>query len=580
LNTSSTSALNNSSTTYKKIKNKKSKSKNQKPIGNLTECPTEYRPPEWLTSTKPRKSPYVPQVGDEVVYFRQGHELYVNSVRNSGTYELDMASLPWNQENIKDLIGVQEFCSVVGMKYEIRPPRLVCLKLAIINPITGEITGTKFSIKYHDMEHVVDFVILKQFYDSALEKNWRRKDHFKCIIEDQWYTGLIEAKEPFQEEYPESLFQCLKVVWDEEGQTEMLSPWDLEPLSGINARKSKPASSAQVPHNGDPVTSEELKSLLYTPKRGEWPEEGREAECARILVGLEKIMELSLAEHFNYPVDLDAYPSYAILIPYPIDLNTIKERLENNYYRRLNSILYDIRLIEKNASKFNEKKSEIVNKANLLTSILTEFVSDSLCTNPIPIYKRLSKDRNNLTIIENEENEEDEDIENNHDTNNVNNQGQRVTRRRVESGNLNQSNPTTSSSTKHRSFNLRKRESNLDDTKLYLDISFSKTTPSLWWRNACKKLINDIIKHRDSEPFRNPVDLEEYPDYTSVVAQPMDFSTIRHNLTYNFYEDLSDFDKACKLIFKNSRSYNTNKRSAVIILFKLSDSSLFADILT
>jgi len=74
----------------------------------LKECPVEYRPPEWLTSTKPKKSPYLPQMGDEVVYFRQGHELYVKAVREAGAYELDKEVMPWETHEI----DVMEYCKV------------------------------------------------------------------------------------------------------------------------------------------------------------------------------------------------------------------------------------------------------------------------------------------------------------------------------------------------------------------------------------------------------------------------------------------------------------------------------------
>jgi hypothetical protein len=123
-----------------------------------------------------------------------------------------------------------------------------------------------------------------------------------------------------------------------------------------------------------PVTPDELKSLIYIPVEYEWPSCGRDEECDRILAGLERIMELLIAEYFNYPVDLDAYPHYAIIIGYPIDLNTIKQRLENRYYRRINSIQWDVRIIENNATRFNERKSDIVRQASLLTELLLEFI--------------------------------------------------------------------------------------------------------------------------------------------------------------------------------------------------------------
>lgn len=273
--------------------------------GNLKECDPSFRPPEWLTSTKPKKSPYMPQVNDEVVYFRQGHELYVNEVKLKNEYEIEEKSLPWIKH--KNHIGVQEFCLVINMKIEIKPPRLVCLRLKIVS---GASAGTEFTIKYHDMAHVVDFVVLKQFYERGMEHNWKPNDRFKCIIDDIWYVGQIESKKPLDELYPDSPFQCLCVNW-QTGESEQFSPWDLEPVCGVNSRKSKCPAQTDPPINGEQVTLDEMKSLLYVPNGQEWPTLGRDYECERILTGLEFIMELSIAEYFNFPVDLDAFPAYA-----------------------------------------------------------------------------------------------------------------------------------------------------------------------------------------------------------------------------------------------------------------------------
>ncbi len=56
---------------------------------------------------------------------------------------------------------------VIGMKYEIRPPRLCCLKLAIMDPETNQLTGENFSIKYHDMNDVVDFLVLRHTFEAS-----------------------------------------------------------------------------------------------------------------------------------------------------------------------------------------------------------------------------------------------------------------------------------------------------------------------------------------------------------------------------------------------------------------------------
>lgn len=436
--------------------------------------------------------------------------------------------------------------------------------------LKGTLTGVKFSIKYHDVDNVPDFVILKQFYDLAMEKNWRAKDRFRCIIDDRWYLGTINVRKPFEDTYPDSQFQCLNIEW-EDGQPDMLSPWDLEPLAGggANVRKSKPVLAAdQLPTNGEEVTADELKALVYVPSdvHGvEWPEHGRDEECLRILAGLEKIMELSVAEHFNYPVDLEAFPTYAMVIPYPIDLNTIKERVANHYYRRVNSIQWDVRKIEQNAEKFNEKSSDIVRKASLLTEVLLEFINDPYCSDPMTIYKDISSRNSKLRSSTHNTSQDDSMMNVDHDDSEQEQYEEGLTTmgRRTRRSNTNLNNIAVGSGSR---FNLRRRTvpPNLNETQNYLNMSMSHTTPELWWRKVCKRLINDIMKHQDSFPFRNPVDLDECPDYLQKVEKPIDLSLIRNRLNLNLYPGIKEFDEDCRQVFINSKIYNTKKNSPVI----------------
>ncbi len=58
----------------------------------------EYRPTGWLTDTIPRRAPFVPQMGDEIMYFRQGHELYLNAVKLKKVYEVNPKNnQPWHK---------------------------------------------------------------------------------------------------------------------------------------------------------------------------------------------------------------------------------------------------------------------------------------------------------------------------------------------------------------------------------------------------------------------------------------------------------------------------------------------------
>ncbi|KAK9743640.1 Bromodomain [Popillia japonica] len=193
-------------------------------IEKIKEVPENYKPSDWLAETMPKKVPYFPQMGDEVVYFRQGHQLYVTAVQTKKVYEMNAKDFPWIKNQLKDC----EFVKIVGIKYEIRPPRLCCLKLALLDR-DGRLTGNVFTVKYHDMPDVIDFFVLKQTYEVAISRSWNAGDRFRCMIDDAWWVGEVVSKSPVSEDFSDSLFMCYEIRWDN-GEFERMSPWDMEPL--------------------------------------------------------------------------------------------------------------------------------------------------------------------------------------------------------------------------------------------------------------------------------------------------------------------------------------------------------------
>lgn len=323
------------------------------------EIPEEYRPPEWLSEVIPRKAPYYPQMGDEVVYFRQGHERYLNEVRVKKVYKLSQNCEPWFHLDLRD----HEVVKVIGIKYEIRPPRLCCLKLALMN--NDGTLGQSFTIKYHDMADVIDFIVLKQTFDTAVRRLWTAGERFRCMIDDGWWMGEIVDRVALHPDFPNSLFMCFNVRWDN-GEYEFMSPWDMEP---IDPNRMPTEVGGKVT-----VLPEELRATLYQPSGEEWPRGDRDASCRRIIAGLESVMELAIAEPFLAPVDLNAYPTYAFVVEYPIDLATIKSRFENHFYRRIASAQFDVRYLASNAEKFNQSDSTIVKNARIITDLCLRII--------------------------------------------------------------------------------------------------------------------------------------------------------------------------------------------------------------
>ncbi|KAJ6665821.1 hypothetical protein lerEdw1_001293 [Lerista edwardsae] len=423
-------------------KKKKPKERKQKrlAVGVLTEnglTLEEWLPSVWITDLVPRRCPFVPQMGDEVYYFRQGHEAYVLMAKKNKIYSINPKKQPWHKMELRE----QELMKIVGIKYEVGLPTLCCLKLAFLDPDTGKLTGGSFTMKYHDMPDVIDFLVLRQQFDDAKHRRWNIGDRFRSVIDDAWWFGTIESQEPLQPDYPDSLFQCYNVCWDN-GDAEKMSPWDMEP----------------IPSN-------------------------------------------DIASAFVAPVDFQAYPMYCTVVAYPTDLSTIKQRLENRFYRRLSSLMWEVRYIEYNTRTFNEPGSPIVKSAKFVTDLLLHFIKDQACYDIIPLYNTMKK-----KVLS----DSDED-----------HQPKRRLRNRAQS----------------------------------YDVQA--------WKKQCQELLNLIFQCEDSEPFRQPVDLLEYPDYRDIIDTPMDFATVRETLEAGNYESPMELCKDVRLIFSNSKVYTPCKRSRI-----------------
>ena len=56
--------------------------------------------------------------------------------------------------------------------------------------------------------------------------------------------------------------------------------------------------------------------------------------------------------------------------------------------------------------------------------------------------------------------------------------------------------------------------------------------------------------------FLKPVDIEEVPDYTEVIQQPMDISTMMNKIDQHHYNNVAAFVDDINLICSNALEYN------------------------
>ncbi|XP_053242705.1 bromodomain and WD repeat-containing protein 1 isoform X4 [Podarcis raffonei] len=482
----------------KKKRRKKYKPKQHEEV-NAPQQSWEVQPPDWITDVRLRRSPFVPQMGDEAIYFRQGHEAYLEAVRKSNICQLNPQKEPWRKMVLRE----QELVKIVGIHYEVGPPTLCCLKLTLMDHITGQLLDKSFSLKYHDMPDVIDFLVLSQFHDEARQRNWQPNDRFRSIIDDAWWFGTVLSQEPYQPQYPDSPFQCYSVKWDN-GETERLSPWDMEPIPDNVDQPVELGASVSV-------TAEEMAKLLYKPQKGEWQGKSQSEECERIIHGIDQLLTLDISAAFAGPVDLNRYPKYSTVIAYPTDLWTIKMRLVNRFYRRLSALIWEVRCLESNARTFNVPNSTIAKSAQKITDQLLEFIRNPDCTD---IFELCIATNNGDSIDPDYLDDEETDV------------------------------PRAPS---RRSRGLKRR------------LSYDENT----WKKQCMELVNLIFQCEDSEPFRQPVDLDQYPDYREIIDTPMDFGTVKETLEAGNYDTPMELCKDIRLVFSNAKAYTPNKRSKI-----------------
>ena len=135
-------------------------------------------PSDWLAETRPKKWPYFPQIGDELMYFKQGHETYLKTVRARRIYKIDERKLLWMR-------SVPESCTVkvAELRYENHPPRLAILTVSILD-LDGKMIKKSVTIKYHPIKDVVDFLVLHQTYvrSSGKDRKWKIGDRVRCQV--------------------------------------------------------------------------------------------------------------------------------------------------------------------------------------------------------------------------------------------------------------------------------------------------------------------------------------------------------------------------------------------------------------
>ncbi|EEF47272.1 WD-repeat protein, putative [Ricinus communis] len=291
---------------------------------------------------------YIPQLGDEVVYLRQGHLEYIESVRSE-------ESGPWSSS--RRYVNPVETCRVERIKYGCGPGGDSCCKIMLrfIDPSSG-VFGEGFELTLLELTDFPDFVVEKAWYDAAINRNWTRGD--KCQVwwrnangeDGSWWDGRIVSSKAKSEEYPDSPWERYRVQYETDPDEENLhSPWELH----------DPDMPWEHPH----IDSEIRDKLLSAFDKLE-----ESVSRKKDSHGIQKLNETSQKPDFfnKYPVPF--YPEI------------IRSRLENNYYRTLEAVKHDIHVMMENAQSYFAGNKELSHKMRRLSEWYSRKLSKILKT--------------------------------------------------------------------------------------------------------------------------------------------------------------------------------------------------------
>lgn len=234
---------------------------------------------------------------------------------------------------------------------------------------------------------------------------------------------------------------------------------------------------------------------------------------------------------FHQPVDVVALklPDYHKIITSPMDLGTIKQRLENNYYNSASECMQDFNTMFTNCYVYNKPTDDIV----LMTLALEKIYLQKVAQMPpkeMEAFPHTGKGRGRG----------------------------------------------------------RGRKSCTPETNKTQETPGRAVSPLKAIREAGKKrglsgelqYCSNILKEMQSKkhsayawPFYHPVDTKalKLDDYHLIIKHPMDLSTIKKKLETGQYQDAQGFAVDMRLIFSNCYKYNPPNNQVVALARKLQE---------
>ncbi|KAJ0393969.1 hypothetical protein ATCC90586_007835 [Pythium insidiosum] len=384
---------------------------------------------DWLQVENPREmDQYVPQVGDYVVYFPEGHQAFLKHIDSPSPPFLRLMArfhsvkcrvatvnyvFPNRQEYAKSRAIRCEISLVVlaapSSAFSRRPQEVTSDESKeegdsdseappspqdLLNPAAprfsrfvgvnqhlqpnedGDCERYQFRLHYYSND-VSSFLVLDHIFENGVSAGWKPGDRVQMpLIElnaDGFQTGsktsygTVDAilLRNFLDSGLLSPWECVYVRWDADDEDDCgVSPWELEPVS-------RALRAAKRTRDRERQSTEFYRSRTFSAQ-----------QKADLVQAITDVMNLSIAKDFVEPVD-PSFTDYAITVANPIDLSKIRRRLELEYYRQVDAFVADVELLHINCETYNIPTSAIAQNARSITSSVLTKVQQLFPSAPI-----------------------------------------------------------------------------------------------------------------------------------------------------------------------------------------------------
>uniref|UniRef100_A0AC35TJU7 Bromo domain-containing protein n=1 Tax=Rhabditophanes sp. KR3021 TaxID=114890 RepID=A0AC35TJU7_9BILA len=333
---------------------------------NVSRANLNEKYPAFSQVYKLRRFPYYPQIGDHLVYFKQGYETYQSAVRKQKLYNISKSKK--RDMTIDEKLGAETFCVVTKIEYLSLPSSLIHITIKVSDEVKL-CNGETFEIFFNDCKDVADFLILREYYDLAINQQFKKSNKIESILSDdnKIYIGTIDSIKPYERAWPKSAWNRINVRWDSDTSTTYgLSAWELDKVS-----------KGRI--DGEAATDEDFARLGTIKRRNQdWGQRGMDEVLERAKSGLECLMEYNEVELFIEPVDFNVVKDYYKVVPYPIDLTVIIRRIKNKFYRRLFALEQDIKQIAINCKLYNGEIQLTKTSQALVEALITYINSENI----------------------------------------------------------------------------------------------------------------------------------------------------------------------------------------------------------